>query len=81
MSGWDCAPFDNDTAADFAADLDGADESARLGMLRAALAAGPAVPVDRLPLMRCSARQQDGIVRTILQELYDFASELSMGDS
>jgi hypothetical protein len=39
MSSWDCGPFDNDTAADFAADLDGADESARLSMLRAALAA------------------------------------------
>lgn len=39
MSRWDCGPFDNDTAADFASDLDGAPESARIGMLRAALAA------------------------------------------
>jgi cell wall assembly regulator SMI1 len=38
LSSWDCAPVDNDTAADFAADLDGAYESARLSMLRAALA-------------------------------------------
>ncbi len=39
MSSWDCGPFDNDTAADFADDLDSAPESARLGMLHAALAA------------------------------------------
>lgn len=39
MSSGDCGPFDNDTAADFAGDLDEAPESARLGMLHAALAA------------------------------------------
>jgi Domain of unknown function (DUF4259) len=39
MSSWGCGPFDNDTAADFAADLDEAPEPARLGMLHAALTA------------------------------------------
>jgi hypothetical protein len=39
MGTWDCGPFDNDTAADFAGDLDGATESARVDMLYAALAA------------------------------------------
>ncbi|MGH7867288.1 MAG: DUF4259 domain-containing protein, partial [Candidatus Dormibacteraceae bacterium] len=39
MSSWGCGPFDNDTAADFAADLDEAPESARLGMLHTALTA------------------------------------------
>jgi|SRR5579859_4193430 len=39
MSSWGCGPFDNDTAADFAADLDEAPEPARLGMLHTALTA------------------------------------------
>lgn len=39
MSSWGCGPFDNDTAADFAADLDQAPEPARLGMLHTALTA------------------------------------------
>lgn len=39
MSSWGCGPFDNDTAADFAADLDEAPEPARIGMLHAALTA------------------------------------------
>jgi hypothetical protein len=39
MSRWGHRPFDNDTAADFAGDLDDAPESERIGMLHAALAA------------------------------------------
>jgi hypothetical protein len=39
MSRWDCGPFDNDTAADFANDLDDAPESERIGMIRDALTA------------------------------------------
>ncbi|SRR6266567_882792 len=39
MSRWGCGPFDNDTAADFAGDLDDAPESERIGMIYDALAA------------------------------------------
>ena len=39
MSRWDWGPFDNDTAADFADDLDDAPESERIGMIYDALAA------------------------------------------
>jgi uncharacterized protein DUF4259 len=39
MSRWGCGPFDNDTAADFAGDLDDAPESERIGMIYGALAA------------------------------------------
>jgi hypothetical protein len=39
MSRWDSGPFDNDTAADFAGDLDDAPESERIGMISDALAA------------------------------------------
>jgi len=39
MSRWDWGPFDNDTAADFAGDLDDAPESERIGMIHDALAA------------------------------------------
>jgi hypothetical protein len=38
MSRWDWGPFDNDTAADFANDLDDAPESERIGMIYDALA-------------------------------------------
>jgi hypothetical protein len=38
MGKWGHGPFDNDTAADFAGDLDDASQSDRIGMLRAALA-------------------------------------------
>lgn len=37
MSRWDWGPFDNDTAADFANDLDDAPESERIGMIYDAL--------------------------------------------
>ena len=39
MSRWGSGPFDNDTAADFAGDLDDAPESERIGMIHDALAA------------------------------------------
>lgn len=39
MSRWGSEPFDNDTAADFADDLDDAPESERIGMIHDALAA------------------------------------------
>ncbi|MFI1356969.1 DUF4259 domain-containing protein [Streptomyces sp. NPDC020898] len=39
MGAWGYKPFDNDTAADFAGDLDDAPQSERIEMLRAALAA------------------------------------------
>ncbi|MEU0274038.1 DUF4259 domain-containing protein [Streptomyces sp. NPDC006307] len=38
MGTWDTGPFDNDTAADFAGDLDEAAEDERAGLLRDALA-------------------------------------------
>ncbi|MFE9942026.1 DUF4259 domain-containing protein [Streptomyces hirsutus] len=38
MGTWGYKPFDNDTAADFAGDLDAAPQSERIEMLRAALA-------------------------------------------
>jgi hypothetical protein len=39
MSRWGCGPFDNDTAADFAGELDDAPKSKRIDMLYSALAA------------------------------------------
>ena len=37
MGAWDAGPFDNDSAADFAGDLDDAPESDRVAMIRTAL--------------------------------------------
>lgn len=39
MGTWDAGPFDNDSAADFANDLDDASEHQRVAMIRAALTA------------------------------------------
>lgn len=40
MGTWDVGPFDNDTAADFCGDLDGAPAEDRFGLVRAALNVG-----------------------------------------
>ena len=38
MGTWDTGPFDNDTAADFAVALDGADDAEREALIRGVLA-------------------------------------------